>query len=207
MLDQLTNVKLKKFFGSRPEKEEMVPVITQVVSACATMSKEKVGALIVFGRNSVLDDYTKTGTTLDAQVTEQLLRNIFFPKAALHDGATVIQDGRIVAAGCVLPLSESNRLHADLGTRHRAGVGLTEISDSVVVIVSEETGAISVSVGGILKRYLTPQTLEKLLRNELCPQETGINKDDNQIWVNLKDKMKTKKKKKEETNGEANDEV
>ena len=207
MLDQLTNVKLKKFFGSRTEKEEMVPVIAQVVSACATMSKEKVGALIVFGRNSVLDDYTKTGTTLDAQVTEQLLRNIFFPKAALHDGATVIQDGRIVAAGCVLPLSESNRLHADLGTRHRAGVGLTEISDSVVVIVSEETGAISVSVGGILKRYLTPQTLEKLLRNELCPQETGINKDDNQIWINLKDKMKTKKKKKEETNGEANDEV
>ena len=194
MLDHLTNMKLKKFFGIKKEEEDISPVITQVVMACEVMSNERVGALIVFGRDSVLDEYTKTGTAIDAQVSEQLIRNIFFPKAALHDGATVIQNGRVVASGCVLPLSESNRLHADLGTRHRAGVGMSEISDAVVVIVSEETGAISVAVGGILKRHLTAQTLEKLLRNELCPQEANVGKDDNQMWVNLKQKLRSKKK-------------
>lgn len=192
MLDQLTNMKLRKLFSMQKDEEDMSPVISQVVMACDVMSREKVGALIVFGRDSVLDEYTKTGTPVDAQVSEQLLRNIFFPKAALHDGAAVIQDGRLVAAGCVLPLSDSNRLHADLGTRHRAGVGMSEISDSLVVIVSEETGAISVAVSGVLKRYLTPQTLEKLLRNELCPQRNS-DRDDAQFWANLKQKMKSKK--------------
>jgi diadenylate cyclase len=194
VLDRLTSVKLKKLFIPTREEEEMSAVITQTVMACQVMSQEHVGALIVFGRDSVLEDYTKTGTALDAQVSEQLLRNIFFPKAALHDGASIIHNGRVVAAGCVLPLSDSNRLHADLGTRHRAGVGMSEISDAVVVIVSEETGGISVAVGGILKRSLTPQSLEKILRNELCPQEMELQKDDNQMWVNLKQKIKTKKK-------------
>ena len=192
MLDQLTNMKLRKLFSMQKDEEDMSPIISQVVMACDVMSREKVGALIVFGRDSVLDEYTKTGTPVDAQVSEQLIRNIFFPKAALHDGAAVIQDGRLVAAGCVLPLSDSNRLHADLGTRHRAGVGMSEISDALVVIVSEETGAISVAVSGVLKRYLTPQTLEKLLRNELCPQQNA-NRDDAQFWANLKQKMKAKK--------------
>jgi len=104
-------------------------------------------------------------------VSEQLIRNIFFPKAALHDGAMIVREGRVAAAGCVLPLSDSHRLSADLGTRHRAGVGISEVSDAVVVIVSEETGTISVAVGGMLKRHLASKTLEKLLRNELCPEE------------------------------------
>ena len=197
MLDRLTNMKLGQIFNYSKNEQEMVPIITQTVLACEVMSQERVGALIVFGRDSVLDEYTKTGTTVDAQVSEQLLRNIFFPKAALHDGAAVIQNGRVAAAGCVLPLSESNRLHADLGTRHRAGVGMSEISDAVVVIVSEETGAISVAVGGILKRYLTPQTLEKLLRNELCSQEV-VAKEDNQMWLQLKQKLQAKKKEERE---------
>ena len=192
MLDHLTNVKLQKIFTTQRPQTEMGPVITQTVMACEVMSRERVGALIVFARDSVLDEYTKTGTAVDAQVSEQLLRNIFFPKAALHDGAAVIQNGRVAAAGCVLPLSESNRLHADLGTRHRAGVGMSEISDAVVVIVSEETGAISVAVGGMLKRYLTPQTLERLLRNELCPEDET--NEDNQMWVQLKQKLQAKKK-------------
>jgi diadenylate cyclase len=135
------------------------------------MSKERVGALMVFARDNRLDEYTKTGTEVDALPSEQLIRNIFFPKAALHDGAMIIRDGRVTAAGCVLPLSNSHRLSADLGTRHRAGVGMGEVSDAVVVIVSEETGTISVAVGGVLKRYLAPQMLEKLLRSELCPEE------------------------------------
>ena len=142
-------------------------MIAQSVMACEIMSREKVGALIVFAREQRLEEYFKTGTQIDGQVSEQLIRNIFFVKAPLHDGAMIIRDGRIAAAGCVLPLSDSNRLSADLGTRHRAGVGMSEVSDAVVVIVSEETGTISVAVGGMLKRHLAPQTLARLLSNEL----------------------------------------
>ena len=171
MLDHISNMKLDKFFGVRRAQYDMDPMIAQTVYACEVMSREKVGALIVFERDSRLDDYTKTGTAIDGQVSEQLLRNIFFPKASLHDGAVIIRQGRVAAAGCVLPLSDSKRLSADLGTRHRAGVGMSELSDAVVVIVSEETGAISVAVGGMLKRHLAPQTLERLLRNELHEEE------------------------------------
>ena len=146
-------------------------VIAQVVIACETMSRQKVGALIVFERETSLSEYFKTGTILNAQVSSELIRNIFFPKASLHDGAMVIQGDRIAAAGCVLPLSENTHLSSDLGTRHRAGVGMSEVSDAIVVIVSEESGAISVAQGGMLKRHLAPQMLEKLLRNELITDE------------------------------------
>ena len=171
MLDHLGSVKLKGFFGLSKQTAEMDPDITSTVNACEVMSRQKIGALIVFARNQSLDEFFKTGTPVDAQVSDQLIRNIFFPNAALHDGAMIIRDGRIAAAGCVLPLSESDRLSADLGTRHRAGVGMSEVSDAVVVICSEETGAISVAIGGMLKRHLAPQTLERLLRNELCKDE------------------------------------
>ncbi len=171
LLDHLGNMKLDRLFGTEKQNAEMSTVISQTVLACEVMSREKVGALIVFARDNSLDEYFKTGTRIDAQVSEQLIRNIFFPKAALHDGAMIIRDGRVAAAGCVLPLSESSRISADLGTRHRAGVGMSESSDAVIVIVSEETGTISVAVGGMLKRHLAPQTLEKLLTNELCHEE------------------------------------
>ena len=172
MLDHLGNMKLHKILGTAKPGDEMEPIISQTVAACEVMSRERVGALIVFARDNQLEEYLKTGTKIEGQVSEQLIRNIFFPKASLHDGAVIIRDGRVAAAGCVLPLSSSNRLHADLGTRHRAGVGMSEASDAVVVIVSEETGTISVAVGGMLKRHLAPQTLERLLMNELCPEET-----------------------------------
>ncbi len=171
MIDHLSNVKLKHLLGTEKPQQEMVPVIAQTVRACELMSRERVGALIVFARDNQLDEYFKTGTMIEGKVSEQLIRNIFFPKAALHDGAMVIRNGMITAAGCVLPLSESDRLSLDLGTRHRAAVGISEVSDAVVVVVSEESGAISVAVGGMLKRHLAPQTLERLLRNELCPEE------------------------------------
>ena len=171
MIDHLGNVKISKFFGVTRPVQEMEAVITQTVIACETMSREKVGALIVFAREQHLDEYFKTGTLIDGQVSDQLLRNIFFKNSPLHDGAMIIRDGRVAAAGCVLPLSDSHRLSADLGTRHRAGVGMSEASDAVVVIVSEENGTISVAVGGMLTRHLAPQPLEKLLRNELCPTE------------------------------------
>ena len=186
MLDHLGNMKISKILGAEKPLPEMAPVITQTVMACEVMSRERVGALIVFARENHLDEYYKTGTLIDAQVSEQLIRNIFFPKAALHDGAMIIRDGRVTVAGCVLPLSESDRLSADLGTRHRAGVGLSEVSDAVVVIVSEETGTISVAVGGMLKRHLAPQTLERLLRNELCAEE--VLQQDN-LAVRLRQKL------------------
>ena len=172
MLDHLGNMKFHKFLGVEKGNQEMELIIKQTVSACEVMSRERVGALIVFARDNRLDEYVKTGTKIEGQVSEQLVRNIFFPKASLHDGAVIIRDGRMAAAGCVLPLSSSNRLNADLGTRHRAGVGISEASDAVVIIVSEETGTISVAVGGMLKRHLASQTLERLLTNELCPAET-----------------------------------
>ena len=170
MLDHIGSMKIQKFFGTEKQDTELIPVISQTVRACEAMSRERVGALIVFERANSLDEYLKTGTRIDGQASEQLLRNIFFPKAALHDGAMIIREGRVAAAGCVLPLSGSDRLSADLGTRHRAGVGVSEASDAVVIIVSEETGTISVAVDGMLKRHLAPQTLERLLRNELCPE-------------------------------------
>ena len=172
MLDHLGNMKFRKFLGVEKGNQEMEQIIKQTVSACEVMSRERVGALIVFARDNRLDEYVKTGTKIEGQVSEQLVRNIFFPKASLHDGAVIIRDGRMTAAGCVLPLSSSDRLNADLGTRHRAGVGISEASDAVVIIVSEETGTISVAVGGMLKRHLASQTLERLLTNELCPAET-----------------------------------
>ena len=192
MLDRLGSVKLRSLLGIGVKPvQEMEAVIAQTVLACEVMSRERVGALIVFAREARLEDCFKTGTQIDGQVSEQLIRNIFFPKASLHDGAMIIRDGRVAAAGCVLPLSDSNRLSADLGTRHRAGVGMSEASDAVVVIVSEETGTISVAIGGMLKRHLAPKTLERLLRNELCPepQETGQN-----LALILKQKLQKKDK-------------
>jgi diadenylate cyclase len=173
MMDHLgSSVSLRRFLTPEKELGEMEMVISQTVKACEIMGRERVGALIVFARTHRLDEYFKTGTVIDSRVSEQLIRNIFFPKAALHDGAMIIRDGRIAAAGCVMPLSDSHRLSADLGTRHRAGVGTSEASDAVVVIVSEETGTISVAVGGMLKRHLAPQTLERLLRKELIKDDT-----------------------------------
>ena len=191
MLDHLSGVKLKKLLGTQKPEQAMVPIISQTVQACEAMSKARIGALIVFARDSHLEEYFKTGTVIDGRVSEQLIRNIFFTNAALHDGAMIIRDGRIAAAGCVLPLSGSSRLSLDLGTRHRAALGMSEVSDAVVVVVSEETGAISVAVDGMLKRHLAPQTLERLLRNELCQEEK---QGDQNLAVMLRQKLQKKEK-------------
>ncbi len=185
MMDHLgSTVSLRRFLSPEKTPDQMAMVIQQTVKACEVMGREHVGALIVFTRTHRLDEYFKTGTVIDGSVSDQLIRNIFFPKAALHDGAMIIRDGRIAAAGCVMPLSDSHRLSADLGTRHRAGVGTSEASDAVVIIVSEETGTISVAVGGMLKRHLAPQTLERLLRQELIKEEAP--KTESKIYTAVK---------------------
>lgn len=171
MLEKLGAKSLREILSTKEEQREIDRVIAQTVSACEIMSKERTGVLIVFERSTSLIDWQKSGTVIDARVSSELLRNIFFTKAALHDGAVIIRNERIAAAGCVLPLTQNRNISSDLGTRHRAGIGMSEASDAVVVIVSEETGTISVAIGGMLKRHLAPKTLEKLLENELAPQE------------------------------------
>ena len=162
---------MKSLVSTQTPKGDVEKAILATVSACETMSKERVGVLLVFERETPLEEYFKTGTRIDAQTTEQLLKNLFFPKASLHDGAVIVREGRIAAAGCVMPLSENSHLSSDLGTRHRAGIGTSEVSDAVVVIVSEETGTISVAIGGMLKRHLAPQMLERVLTAELVHDE------------------------------------
>lgn len=173
MLEKLGGKSFKEILLVKEEQREIDKVIHETVEACRILSGEKTGVLIVFERSDILSDYEKNGTVIDAKVTSQLLRNLFFTKAALHDGAVLIRQERISSAGCVLPLTQNPDISPDLGTRHRAAIGISEVSDAVVVVVSEETGTISVAVGGMLKRYLAPQTLEKLLRNELAPVEKG----------------------------------
>ena len=135
------------------------------------MSRTKTGVLIVFERRERLGEIVSTGTVVDADPSPELLKNIFFKNSPLHDGALIMREGRIYAAGCVLPLSGSQTLSRDLGTRHRAAVGMSESADSVLVVVSEETGAISVAIGGMLKRHLSPEVLKKVLEAELLEPE------------------------------------
>ena len=163
------NIRLLRVFAPEQQVSEMEQAIDQTVRACTEMSKSRTGVLIVFERKILLNDMVRSGTTLDASVSSELLKNIFFVKAPMHDGAVIIRRGRILGAGCMLPLSKNVNLSRDLGMRHRAGIGMSENSDAVVVIVSEETGSISVAIGGMLKRHLTSETLSKLLCNELMP--------------------------------------
>ena len=172
-LEQMGSSKLglNNVFTHPVTPSEMENAISQTVEAYTSLSKSKTGALMVFERKNRLDDAIKTGTGLDAAVNSELLKNLFWNKAPLHDGAVIVRNGRLAGAGCMLPLSGNVNLSKDLGMRHRAGIGMSENSDAVVAIVSEETGSISVAVGGMLKRHLAPETLERLLRNELMPEQ------------------------------------
>ena len=161
---------LKIFSKPQVDRQTIEKAISQTVAACGDMSRSRTGALIVFERHNQLDEQLRSGTKLDAEVSSELLKNIFFVKAPMHDGAVLVREGRVLGAGCMLPLSKNVNLSRDLGMRHRAGIGMSENSDAVVVLVSEETGSISVAVGGMLKRHLMTETLEQLLRNELLPQ-------------------------------------
>ena len=193
MLEKLGSKSLREILSMKEQQREIDRVISQTVNACEIMSKERTGVLIVFERSASTIDYQKTGTVLDAEVSSELLRNLFFTKASLHDGAVIIRNERIAAAGCVLPLTQNRNISSDLGTRHRAAIGMSEATDAVVVIVSEETGTISVAIGGMLKRHLAPQTLEKLLLNELAP------KTDEKTRNPLKKLLKKSKKGKDES--------
>ena len=196
-LERMGSGRLKELFMAETSSGEVETAIEETVKAYVTMSKDKVGALMVFERKTLLDDVLKTGVAMDARITAELLKNLFWNKAPLHDGAVIVRNGRIIGAGCMLPMSGNVNLSRDLGMRHRAGIGISESSDAVVAIVSEETGSISVAINGMLKRHLTPETLEKLLRTELMPETDE--KKTNTAAAKLSDLFKGRKG--DKTNG------
>ena len=161
----------------------MTHAISEVAQACGDMAATKTGALIIFERNVSLSPIVGTGSVVDADTNAELLKNLFFKNAPLHDGAVILRDGRIEAAGCVLPLSKNPNLARDLGTRHRAGLGVSEETDAVSVIVSEERGDISVAVDGKLSRHQSTGQLASILTKELIREEKRVEKSGLWIWI------------------------
>lgn len=154
------------------KNEKIESSINGVCKACADMSDKKIGALIVFKNETMLGEIINTGTYVDAAVSAELIGNIFFPKAPMHDGAAIIEDGRVVAAGCILPLTNNNNsVSSELGTRHRAAIGMSEFCDATVVVVSEETGSISVAEKGVLRRGISDGDLREILMKKFIKDD------------------------------------
>lgn len=186
------------------ESRELASKSAQIEAICTAvndLSRDKVGALIVIEKSTKLGDFIKSGVYVDAAISPYMLRNIFFDKAPLHDGAVIIRDGRICAAGCFLPLSTKNDIDKDLGTRHRAAIGLTEISDAVVIVVSEETGTISISNEGNLERNYNYSTLKQALNSHMSV--AGISDTARHAMEKMEKKQKRSKKKKKKDESES----
>lgn len=192
-LEQLGTNKFTKFFGiDKDITTKLKEDIYKVVIATTELSKAKKGALIVFERDIKIQDIIATGIPMDADVSPQLLVNIFEPKTPLHDGAVVISGNKIAAAACVLPLADDNDIAKELGTRHRAAIGISKESDSIVVVVSEETGKISVAKDGTLIADLREDVLKKILISNIVTKRFTEEKKENKI-EKLKEKVKNKK--------------
>lgn len=166
-IGRLSNTQLDE-----PEIRKTEQLIDILSDSCRYLAARKTGALLVIERQTKLGDVIKTGTRIDAQPSVELISNLFFINSPLHDGATVIRDGRLYAAGCYLPLSQNMEIGRELGTRHRAALGMSEVSDAVVIVVSEETGAVSVAADSRLQRKLSEQNLKKLLHIKLLGAAT-----------------------------------
>ena len=173
MFETMGTSRLNLVFRKRGRIDNIEETISHTVTACEAMSRSMTGAIIVFEREVGLNDYAATGTKVDAMSTSELIQSVFFYNAPLHDGAMIIREGRILAAACMLPLTNNINIGRELGMRHRAGVGISERSDAVTVIISEQTGSISVAVDGMLKRHLDAETLELLLKDLLITR-SGI---------------------------------
>ena len=185
ILEQFGKATFNIFKSKNADEESTKIMVMQIIEAVSAMAWTKTGALIVFETEDSLDHISATGTTINADVTAELVKNVFYPKAPLHDGAVVVKNLRLNAAGCILPLSAKFDISKDLGTRHRAALGMSESCDCCVVVVSEETGAISFAKGGMLKRHLAPETLERLLLQELLSTPDEEKKENKNIisWV------------------------
>ena len=164
-LEQMGSTNLKKFFDL--EEDPNLESIDKIVDAVEQMSKEKTGALIVFEKETNLGEIIHTGVTINAEISKELIVNIFVPDTPLHDGAVIIKDNKIVAASCILPITDREGLDRSYGTRHRAGIGLSEMSDAIIVIVSEETGKISLVVNGKIIGNIQPDVLKKELKKRM----------------------------------------
>jgi diadenylate cyclase len=158
---------------------EMNKTIDAVIKACANMADDKIGALIVFENETPLGDIISSGTVIDAKASRELIENVFFPKAALHDGAMIIRGDSVYAAGCILPLTRDTNISSALGTRHRAAIGLSQQSDAIVFVVSEETGEISVAMNGTLRRNISTGDMRDVLTGLFVP--SGTSSDDKVI--------------------------
>ncbi len=162
--DQLKNI----------DKEHAVSIVNNMINAIDDFSANRTGALIAIERSTMLSDIVETGAIVDADISTRLLENLFYKGAPLHDGAVIIRGDRVYAASCVLPLSQKKNLGKNLGTRHRAGLGLSEQSDALVIIVSEETGVISVAENGMIRRFMDLKSLEKMLLDLYIQDEETI---------------------------------
>ncbi|PLX88094.1 MAG: TIGR00159 family protein [Desulfuromonas sp.] len=171
----LMHVGRNPFFAGLTHVEES-EIIDELVSAALSMAKRRIGALMVIERETGLKDFLNVGTPIDAKVTSEIITSIFLPDSPIHDGALILQQGRLKQAGCFLPLSERVDINKQLGTRHRAAIGLTEMVDAVVIVVSEETGRISVVVNGGITRKLDAASLKKVLKRLLEPRRAKRNK-------------------------------
>lgn len=160
-------------FGGNETNNQILQSIKAICSASGVMQKNRIGALILFERNTKLGEIADTGTFINADVSAELVENIFYPKSPLHDGAMIVRNGRILAGGCFLPLSQNQDVSRELGTRHRAALGISEVSDVLVVVVSEETGVISLVERGVIKRNLTTSTLRIALENGLLSESAA----------------------------------
>ncbi|MBR4954859.1 MAG: diadenylate cyclase CdaA [Clostridia bacterium] len=175
---------LKLFRSQEKEDNRAIRLaIANIVDACRAMSADKIGALMVFQREDNVTSVANSGTAIDAETSAELIKNIFYPKSPLHDGAVIVTDGRIRAAGCILPLSANLNISKELGTRHRAALGMSEAYDSISVVVSEENGYISLASGGVLKRRLSPESLEKILCDQLLPKNDVEQKNTILDWM------------------------
>lgn len=155
--------KISDLFSKDKEKKEDKTVMLPIVMACMSMSQQKLGALIIVERNESLDEYVQSGEVIDANINQRLIENIFFKNSPLHDGALIVQGGRLVAASCILPVSHEMNIPRKLGLRHRAALGVSQETDAIAIIVSEETGSISVASKGKFKLGLNAQQLESIL--------------------------------------------
>jgi diadenylate cyclase len=176
LFEQVGSSKLNVFFRKRAKDEHVEACIDSIVEASFLMAKTQTGAIVVFEREVGLNDYVSTGIKMDAVVSSELIQNVFFENSPLHDGAALIRDGKLLAASCMLPLSQNITLSRDLGMRHRAAIGISERSDAVILIVSEQSGAISVAIDGMLKRHLSKDTVGVLLKTELLQRSNKANK-------------------------------
>lgn len=187
-LEKVGRTNFSSLFNS--EKDDGEIIATEIAAAACAMSSRRIGALIVLERGTKINDIVRTGTEIDSKISSELLINIFIPNTPLHDGALIIREDRILAAGCILPLTQNDALSQEFGTRHRAALGISESSDAAVIVVSEETGKISFAMDGNMSRNFTEETLKKMIIKALS-SETGVKTD--KALAKWKERFKWKK--------------